>query len=341
MPSMVRPVTGRSCSMAQCVSSRSAISFSTWSSAFVSRWHSAPTRPATSTLTTGGQAANVAAWVRCARRQRPRGSASAPTTTRAGSPRRASPRSASNCAGRSSEQGNGVIVSLVSPDGERSMCPDRGVAVELRAGRARGGLARLRSPARLGLRARGEPVREAALAAVGSRPRTGRPRQRRSLVVERDPRRRPGALPQPRSRSSRRTSCSRTRTRTRSSAGRSPERTGSSSTEPTAARSGEHRARSRANVVDTTGAGDALAAGWIVGGPDLALEAAARCVQQVGPMPDDRWSMAGPTHESHARHRDVTPRDTFGGSVTQGRRNAPPGAVGQWGRMRRRADGVA
>ena len=38
-------------------------------------------------------------------------------------------------------------------------------------------------------------------------------------------------------------------------------------------------------VVDTTGAGDALAAGWIVGGPDLALEAAARCVAQMGAMP--------------------------------------------------------
>jgi len=38
-------------------------------------------------------------------------------------------------------------------------------------------------------------------------------------------------------------------------------------------------------VVDTTGAGDALAAGWIVGGPDLALETAARCVQRVGGMP--------------------------------------------------------
>jgi ribokinase len=38
-------------------------------------------------------------------------------------------------------------------------------------------------------------------------------------------------------------------------------------------------------VVDTTGAGDALAAGWIVGGPDLALEAAARCVSQLGSMP--------------------------------------------------------
>jgi ribokinase len=38
-------------------------------------------------------------------------------------------------------------------------------------------------------------------------------------------------------------------------------------------------------VLDTTGAGDALAAGWIVGGPDLALEAAARCVQELGAMP--------------------------------------------------------
>jgi sugar/nucleoside kinase (ribokinase family) len=38
-------------------------------------------------------------------------------------------------------------------------------------------------------------------------------------------------------------------------------------------------------VVDTTGAGDALAAGWIVGGPDVALAAAARCIQQAGAMP--------------------------------------------------------
>jgi sugar/nucleoside kinase (ribokinase family) len=41
-------------------------------------------------------------------------------------------------------------------------------------------------------------------------------------------------------------------------------------------------------VVDTTGAGDALAAGWLVGGPGLALEAAARCVQRPGSMPPAR-----------------------------------------------------
>jgi ribokinase len=40
-----------------------------------------------------------------------------------------------------------------------------------------------------------------------------------------------------------------------------------------------------ADVVDTTGAGDALAAGYLVGGPALGLEAAARCVASLGSMP--------------------------------------------------------
>ncbi len=39
------------------------------------------------------------------------------------------------------------------------------------------------------------------------------------------------------------------------------------------------------DAVDSTGAGDALAAGFIVGGPRVALETAARCVAQVGAMP--------------------------------------------------------
>jgi ribokinase len=38
-------------------------------------------------------------------------------------------------------------------------------------------------------------------------------------------------------------------------------------------------------VVDATGAGDALAAGFLVGGPELAVEAAARCVAQLGALP--------------------------------------------------------
>jgi ribokinase len=38
-------------------------------------------------------------------------------------------------------------------------------------------------------------------------------------------------------------------------------------------------------VVDTTGAGDALAAGYLVGGIERGLEAAARCCAQLGAMP--------------------------------------------------------
>jgi sugar/nucleoside kinase (ribokinase family) len=40
-----------------------------------------------------------------------------------------------------------------------------------------------------------------------------------------------------------------------------------------------------AEVVDLTGAGDALAAGYLVGGIDLALQTAARCVRQRGAQP--------------------------------------------------------
>ena len=47
----------------------------------------------------------------------------------------------------------------------------------------------------------------------------------------------------------------------------------------------EREARPVERAVDTTGAGDALAAGYLVGGPDLALEAAARCVARLGSMP--------------------------------------------------------
>jgi ribokinase len=48
---------------------------------------------------------------------------------------------------------------------------------------------------------------------------------------------------------------------------------------------GIHHPAVPTEVVDVTGAGDALAAGWFVGGAELAMEAAARCVAQVGAQP--------------------------------------------------------
>ena len=47
----------------------------------------------------------------------------------------------------------------------------------------------------------------------------------------------------------------------------------------------EQHAALGGDVLDTTGAGDALAAGFIVGGIELGLEAAARCVAQLGAVP--------------------------------------------------------
>jgi sugar/nucleoside kinase (ribokinase family) len=40
-------------------------------------------------------------------------------------------------------------------------------------------------------------------------------------------------------------------------------------------------------ALDTTGAGDALAAGYLVSGPEAAIAAAARCVTLIGAMPSD------------------------------------------------------
>lgn len=47
----------------------------------------------------------------------------------------------------------------------------------------------------------------------------------------------------------------------------------------------EEHAAHEVEVVDTTGAGDALAAGFLVGGVELGLDAAARCISKLGAMP--------------------------------------------------------
>ena len=48
---------------------------------------------------------------------------------------------------------------------------------------------------------------------------------------------------------------------------------------------GTHHPAVDVEVVDATGAGDALAAGFLVGGPSLAIATAARCCAQMGSMP--------------------------------------------------------
>jgi ribokinase len=59
-------------------------------------------------------------------------------------------------------------------------------------------------------------------------------------------------------------------------------------------------------AVDTTGAGDALAAGYLVGGPRLAIEAAARCVRLIGAMPSDT-SASSSEPETEPSRRVVFP----------------------------------
>lgn len=49
--------------------------------------------------------------------------------------------------------------------------------------------------------------------------------------------------------------------------------------------SGQEWPAAATGAIDATGAGDALAAGFLVGGPELAAKTAARCVAKVGAMP--------------------------------------------------------
>lgn len=182
---------------------------------------------------------------------------------------------------------NGIVCSLVSPGGERSMAADRGAAAGLRPDELDpawldgcdhlfvSGYALLREPARAAALRAAELARERGAAisvdlASWSAIREAGAERFRATVAQLGP-----------------DAVFANEDEERIVGGRAP---GAAWILKRGARGcsfdGEERpALAVSEVVDTTGAGDALAAGWIVGGPELALEAAARCVARLGSMP--------------------------------------------------------
>jgi sugar/nucleoside kinase (ribokinase family) len=232
----------------------------------------------------GGQAANVAAWAaelgEDARFVGKRGSDAAGEL--AG--RELQDRGV-ELLGPVEEGRNGVVVSLVSPDGSRTMLTDRGVAPGLRAEeldvRWFGGCDRLHLSGYSLLR---RPIEEAAAKAAGAAQAQGGrvsvDLASASGIAEYGPEKLLGRLEL-----------------------LGPELVFANEGELAAIGGevpgtlvlklgadgfrvdGADYPALPADVVDTTGAGDALAAGYLVGGPELAAQAAARCVAQLGAMP--------------------------------------------------------
>ncbi len=240
-------------------------------------------------LRPGGQAANVAAWVAalggssCFIGKRGRDQAGQLAATGLAE-------LGVELLGPVEQDGSGVIVALVDPAGERTMCSDRGVAPflapeEIEAAWFEGcghlhvsGYALVREPVRF---AAGRAIAEARAAGAGisidlsswSAIRDFGADRFRSLLIElapdvvfanEDEERVVGGT----------IGCRHWIVK-RGARGASFDGV-------------EHDAAPVAAVVDSTGAGDAFAAGWLVGGPELALEAGARCVQIAGSMPDGR-----------------------------------------------------
>ena len=236
----------------------------------------------------GGQAGNVAAWVValggraraiCKRAGDVAGRVLAEELTRRGVDLR----------GPEAETGTGVVVSIATPDGRRSMLTDRGVAPSLEPRDLDpgwfAGCAWLHLPG-YGLTA--SPLREAVTAAAGYARSAGarvsvdlsstaaieRAGAERFLVDVR------ALAPEVVFGNDEELALvpgleAETVVAKRGARGCAIRRGGVA----------EERPALPADVVDTTGAGDAFAAGFLVGGVETALAAAARCVATMGAVP--------------------------------------------------------
>lgn len=246
--------------------------------------------PVETRVASGGQAANVAAWIvelgEEARFVGKQADDEPGVLARSLLERRGVELVGPRVAGKT-----GVVVALVGPDGERSMATDRGVSPELRAEELEASwFAGCRWLHLSGYSLLAEPIAEAALAA-------GRAARGEGATVSVDlsswsairaygPERFRGRLEE---------------LAPDVVFANEPEwelvggayglgetavvKRGSRGVVVHSADGSEERASLGASVVDTTGAGDALAAGFIVGGIELGLEAAARCVGQLGAVP--------------------------------------------------------
>jgi ribokinase len=232
----------------------------------------------------GGQAANVAAWVAslggAARFVGKRANDGAGRLVLAELESRGV-----GVRGPAMETGTGTVVSIATPDGRRTMLSDRGVAPELHAEELQNewldGCEHLHLPAYSVL---APPIRDAAYAAAERVPRT-------SLDLSSTAAIRAAGIDELQA------AVSRLRPDVVFANEDEAALVGEIAAETVVIKRGAHGCLVRsggeeqeyealpAEVVDSTGAGDAFAAGFLLGGPELALEAAARCVATMGAMP--------------------------------------------------------
>jgi ribokinase len=246
--------------------------------------------PVETRLATGGQAANVAAWVaelggaaRCVAKQCDDAAGALARTLLA--------RRGVDLVGPRVAGSTGVVVALVAPDGERTMATDRGLSVELREDELEPGWFDGCSWLHVsGYALLAEPIGEAALAAA----RLARVRAARIAVDL-------SSWSAIRAYGAERLRANLDAVAPDVVFANEPEwkivggayglaetavvKRGSRGVEVRRAGDVVEHAPLGADVVDTTGAGDALAAGFLLGGIELGLEAAARCVGQLGAVP--------------------------------------------------------